>query len=244
MTVFRNVMVYLGLGPDEEYEDGYLHDDGLSDFDDGSGNRAPTSAGNSGGGNSGVGGSGVGGSGVPDSGSRPEDSNSVSAVGAVRPLRPVSDPISTDEIDNDAVLDLNAEERLRSSDLDRQNSFTTSGNGGDSRGSFDHVVATRVEPVVRAVPIERSKPKAVSPDNFGDAKTIADEFKNSVPVIMNLQGLDRELARRLIDFASGVCYSLNGSMEKIASQVFLLTPKSVEVSDEDRRRIEERGYAN
>jgi cell division inhibitor SepF len=57
---------------------------------------------------------------------------------------------------------------------------------------------------------------------------------------MNLQGVERDLARRLIDFASGICYALDGSMEKIASQVFLLTPKTVEVSEEDRRRFERR----
>jgi cell division inhibitor SepF len=62
-------------------------------------------------------------------------------------------------------------------------------------------------------------------------------------VLLNLQGLDRDLARRLIDFASGICYALDGSMEKIASQVFLLIPDGGQVSDEDRRRIEERGYA-
>ena len=86
------------------------------------------------------------------------------------------------------------------------------------------------------------KPRALSPQSFGDAKELADEFKADVPVIMNLQGVDRQLARRLIDFASGICYAMDGSMEKIASQVFLLTPKTVEVSDDDRRRIEARRY--
>ena len=86
------------------------------------------------------------------------------------------------------------------------------------------------------------KPKALSPQSFGEAKVLADEFKNAVPVIMNLQGVERDLARRLIDFASGICYAVDGGMEKIASQVFLLTPSSVEVSDEDRQRMEQRGY--
>jgi cell division inhibitor SepF len=89
----------------------------------------------------------------------------------------------------------------------------------------------------------RAKPRTLLPESFADAKLVADEFKRDVPVLLNLQGLDRDLARRLIDFASGICYALDGSMEKIASQVFLLIPDGGQVSDEDRRRIEERGYA-
>jgi cell division inhibitor SepF len=59
---------------------------------------------------------------------------------------------------------------------------------------------------------------------------------------MNLQGADRDLSRRLIDFASGLCYGLGGQMERVANQVYLLTPTNVEVSPEERRRLHERGY--
>ncbi len=99
------------------------------------------------------------------------------------------------------------------------------------------------EAVVRSLDSMRAKPRTLTPESFADAKLVADEFKRDIPVLLNLQGLERDLARRLIDFASGICYALDGSMEKIASQVFLLIPESVEVSEEDRRRIEERGYA-
>jgi cell division inhibitor SepF len=84
--------------------------------------------------------------------------------------------------------------------------------------------------------------RTVSPRSFGEAKVLADEFKADIPVVMSLRGTDRELARRLIDFASGICYALDGSMEKLAPQVFLLTPPGVEVSAEERRRLEQRGY--
>lgn len=89
-----------------------------------------------------------------------------------------------------------------------------------------------------APPLRRVTPRHLSPQSFGDAKTLADEFKAEVPVIMNLQGTERDLSRRLIDFASGICYALEGSMEKIAPQIFLLTPPTVTVSEEDRRRFE------
>ena len=91
------------------------------------------------------------------------------------------------------------------------------------------------EPEIRLVP-----PRILAPRSFGDAKELADEFKAIVPVVMDLQGVDRELARRLIDFASGICYAMDGSMEKIASQVFLLIPVGVEVSADERRRLEAR----
>ncbi len=97
--------------------------------------------------------------------------------------------------------------------------------------------------VVRSIDSARSRPRTLNPESFADAKHIGDEFKRGTPVVINLQGLDRDLVRRLVDFASGICYALDGNMEKLAPQVFLLTPDGLDVSDSDRRRIEERGYA-
>jgi cell division inhibitor SepF len=97
--------------------------------------------------------------------------------------------------------------------------------------------------VVRPVPATGSpKPHVVAPTSFNHAQEVADKIRQNQPVIMNLQGVDRDLSRRLIDFASGLCYGLGGHMEKVATQVYLLTPSNVEVSAEDRRRLEERGY--
>ncbi|MCB1029022.1 MAG: cell division protein SepF, partial [Microthrixaceae bacterium] len=86
-----------------------------------------------------------------------------------------------------------------------------------------------------------SKPQKVTPDSFNEAQEIADVFKRRQPVIVNLEGADRDLSRRLIDFASGVCYGLGGTMERVGGQVFLLTPTDVEVSDDDKRRFTQRG---
>jgi len=69
-----------------------------------------------------------------------------------------------------------------------------------------------------------NEPAAVSPRRFDQAQEVADKFKEGQPVIMNLEGADREVARRLIDFASGLCYGLDGSMEKVANGVYLLKP--------------------
>lgn len=95
---------------------------------------------------------------------------------------------------------------------------------------------------VRPIPSTSSKPSVVTPLSFDDAKDVGDCFRNGQAVIVNLQHGSREVARRLIDFASGLCYGLDGRMERVADHVYLLTPSNVEVSAEDRRRMEQADY--
>jgi cell division inhibitor SepF len=84
----------------------------------------------------------------------------------------------------------------------------------------------------------------VIPKSFNDAQDVADKFKDSIPVILNLQGSDTDLSKRLIDFSSGLTYALDGGMQRIADKVFLLTPRNVEVSAEERARLIEKGFFN
>ncbi|HYV16032.1 MAG TPA: cell division protein SepF [Conexibacter sp.] len=84
----------------------------------------------------------------------------------------------------------------------------------------------------------------VVPKSFNDAQDVADKFKDAIPVILNLQGSDTDLAKRLIDFSSGLTYALDGGMQRIADKVFLLTPRNVEVSAEERARLIEKGFFN
>jgi cell division inhibitor SepF len=84
----------------------------------------------------------------------------------------------------------------------------------------------------------------VVPKSFNDAQQIADRFKDSVPVILNLQSSDTDLSKRLIDFASGLTYALDGGMQRIADKVFMLTPRNVEISAEERARLIEKGFFN
>jgi cell division inhibitor SepF len=111
----------------------------------------------------------------------------------------------------------------------------------DSTGGS--VITARPQGVVRPIitPIQNAKVHVVAPAKFSDAQEVGDRFKNGQPVILNLQNADRELARRMIDFCSGVTYALGGAMEKAADNVFLLTPTNVEVSAEEKRRLQERG---
>lgn len=97
--------------------------------------------------------------------------------------------------------------------------------------------------VVRPLqPVSSAKPHVVAPSSFNHAQEVADKLKVNQPVIVNLQNVDRDLSRRIIDFASGLCYGIGGQMERVANQVFLLTPSNVEVSAEERRRLQEHGY--
>ena len=82
-----------------------------------------------------------------------------------------------------------------------------------------------------------SKVSEIVPEGFNDAQQVGDGFKAGSAVAMDLATVDRELARRLIDFCSGLCYALGGRMERLGGQRYLLTPSGVEVSAEERRRL-------
>jgi cell division inhibitor SepF len=84
----------------------------------------------------------------------------------------------------------------------------------------------------------------VEPKNFNDVQDVADKFKDAIPVILNLQRTDTDLSKRLIDFSSGLTYALDGGMQRVADKVFLLTPRNVEVSAEERARLVEKGFFN
>lgn len=96
--------------------------------------------------------------------------------------------------------------------------------------------------VVRSVtPLTSVTPHIVVARDFGDAQEIGTRFRDAQAVIANLQAVERPLRRRLIDFCSGLAFGA-GKMDKVADGVFLLTPSNVEVSEDAKRRLEERGY--
>jgi cell division inhibitor SepF len=113
---------------------------------------------------------------------------------------------------------------------------------GSSMGGSGAVTVQPRPSVVRPfTQPQAAKVHVVVPVGFNDAQEIGDKLKDNQPVIVNLQGIDRDLSRRLIDFSSGLTYGLGGAMERVAEQVFLLTPSNVEVSPEEKRRLQERG---
>jgi cell division inhibitor SepF len=110
------------------------------------------------------------------------------------------------------------------------------------------VVEPEGEGIVRTIPASRASTASSihksEPKRFNEAREIADRFKDGIPVIMNLQSTDDTIARRLVDFASGLVYGLDGKIEMVANRVYLLTPANIEVSAEDRERIAGTGFYN
>jgi len=96
--------------------------------------------------------------------------------------------------------------------------------------------------VVRTIgPTTAARVHIVEPQGFNDAQEVGDRLKANQPVILNLQGLSRELQRRLIDFSSGLAYAVGGQMARVNTDVFLLKPSDVEVSQEEKERLQARG---
>lgn len=199
MSAFKKTLLYLGLGPDEEYEFGQ----GLEPEPDSTDAR-------------------VGG---PVSTAGPTPSGPT--------VRAVPIPAEgADSFDGPGEF---------SSGGASAGDFSASGSSPDTVRRIAPVAQpARVSgsPAVRALPIQKSaKPSTVAPISFNDAQDVADRFMDSEAVIVNLQNVDRELSRRIIDFASGLCYGLGGQMERVANNVYLLTPDDVEITEADRRGL-------
>ncbi len=124
-------------------------------------------------------------------------------------------------------------------------------------GDFDDIFAddepsSRRTAVLRPVETGRNGGNGASgvrvhlviPKSFNDAQQVADKFKENIPVVLNLQSTETDLSKRLIDFASGLTYALDGGMQRIADKVFMLTPRNVEISAEERAQLIEKGFFN
>ncbi|MFY9265303.1 MAG: cell division protein SepF [Solirubrobacterales bacterium] len=143
--------------------------------------------------------------------------------------------------------DYEPESELQESYADRPNVRRI--NSRRKRDDFDDIFAEDVGDTptrtLRAVgPKTAGRMHFSAPQSFNEAQQIADKFKDQVPVILNLQETETDLAKRLIDFASGLTYALDGGMQRIADKTFLLTPRNVHFSAEERARLMERGFFN
>lgn len=188
-SMLRRAMLYLGLGPDDEYDDYDAVDD-----------TRPVPARGGGGG----------------------------------PSRYPAGPAPARDYERD--VDPGPTSSVRTIGAQAPVRAQPSGEGGDPGARPRTAVVRPLQPVASA------KPHVVAPTSFNHAQEVADKLKVNQPVIVNLQNVDRDLSRRIIDFASGLCYGVGGQMERVANQVFLLTPSNVEVSAEERRRLQEHGY--
>ena len=151
------------------------------------------------------------------------------------------DPIAAPRVEADPAPRRASRGRGREDDIDEIFSEDDIGPRGRSRRSMGVV-----EPLTDTGSVSDSSSDfsmhVVTPRSFNDAQQVADEFKRSKPVIINLQSSDRELSKRLIDFSSGMTYALGGGMQRISQGIFLLTPQNVDVSAEEKARILEGGF--
>lgn len=101
-------------------------------------------------------------------------------------------------------------------------------------------------PVARVVPSPRQvhRISTIHPRSYNEAKTIGEAFRAGTPVIMNLGEMEESDAKRLVDFAAGLVFGLHGSIERVTSKVFLLSPAEVEVSSVEKVRTTERAFFN
>ncbi|MDO5682715.1 MAG: cell division protein SepF [Propionibacteriaceae bacterium] len=84
---------------------------------------------------------------------------------------------------------------------------------------------------------DMSRIVTVHPRTYNEARTIGEHFRDQVPVIMNLTEMEDADAKRLVDFAAGLIFGLRGTIERVTSKVFLLSPQNVNVTAEDKERI-------
>ncbi|SFD78221.1 cell division inhibitor SepF [Actinopolyspora alba] len=89
-----------------------------------------------------------------------------------------------------------------------------------------------------------SKITTLHPRSYSEARTIGEQYRDGTPVIMNLTEMDEADAKRLVDFAAGLAFAMRGSIEKVTSRVFLLSPPNVDVAAEDKRRLAEGAFFN
>lgn len=147
-------------------------------------------------------------------------------------------------------------ERYRAYDVEDEFVDYDSAEEADERVEVDEVEERRAAvtsiargPVARVVPspppvTELHRISTIHPRTYNEAKIIGEAFRAGTPVIMNLGELDDADAKRLVDFAAGLIFGLRGSIERVTSKVFLLSPANVEVAPAEKVRIPERGFFN
>jgi cell division inhibitor SepF len=117
---------------------------------------------------------------------------------------------------------------------------------GESRPAPVASLAERRRPAAgpTGVVAELSRITTLHPRTYNEARTVGENFREGVPVIMNLSEMDDADAKRLVDFAAGLVFAVRGTIERVTAKVFLLSPPNVSVTAEDKQRIAEGGFFN
>jgi len=112
-----------------------------------------------------------------------------------------------------------------------------------ARPTFNPIPAPAFTPVQEAFPI-MDQIFTIHPRFYNEARTVGERYRMSQPVLMNLSDMDESERKRLVDFASGLVFGLHGSIERVTSKVFLLTPENVRVSTENKTAAAEASFFN
>jgi len=109
-----------------------------------------------------------------------------------------------------------------------------------------HAVPVQAEAptVVPRASAALSRITTLHPRTYNEARVIGENFRDGIPVIMNLSEMSDGDAKRLVDFAAGLVFSVHGTIERVTNKVFLLSPPNVDVAAEDKQRIAEGGFFN
>jgi cell division inhibitor SepF len=121
--------------------------------------------------------------------------------------------------------------------------------GGSPAGAAGLAVREQVAAAPEPAPAPAPAPEpyritTLHPRTYNEARVIGERFRDGMPVIMNLTEMDDADAKRLVDFAAGLSFGLRGSIERVTAKVFLLSPRNVDVTAEDKARIREGGFFN
>jgi cell division inhibitor SepF len=146
-----------------------------------------------------------------------------------------------DEADDELTEGISREELLAGSDKPATVTPLESRRPGGSTAAGS-TTATASPPLSRTADVTRII--TVHPRTYNEARVIGEHFRDGVPVIMNLTEMEDVDAKRLVDFAAGLIFGLRGTIERVTSKVFLLSPPNVTVTAEDKERIAAGGFFN
>ncbi len=135
---------------------------------------------------------------------------------------------NTDDDFDDEFFDEAGEESAvsSSSKIDTESEFTTDG---------------KKNKVVKIHTTAQLKLVVMQPETFDDARDIANHLKNKKPVVMNLEFVEKDIARRIVDFLSGAVYALDGNIQKVSNGIFIITPYNVGIMGDFKDELRNKG---
>ncbi len=151
-----------------------------------------------------------------------------------RPRRRFSRKFEEDFDDLDDDLDYMEEEKKADKKAEKKQSKSYGTVKTDKQAASSKITPMRNK---KTGGVSNMEVCVLKPTSMDGTREIADTLMKNCTVVLNLEGIDMELAQRIVDFASGACYSLKGKLQKISNYIFILTPSSVDLSGDFQEMI-------